>query len=141
MSSTDSTILLDAMDDLRIDQLLQLFTDVELTISLPPRTGLVMLTVQDSLGTTFHVGEVLVTEARVVFGGSEGYGMVTGDAPRRALARAAADAVLRCPKTTVVRQGLQALLGEEELRQNQRQAEQAALVAATKVNFDLMPGA
>ncbi|MGB5232933.1 MAG: phosphonate C-P lyase system protein PhnG [Desulfoprunum sp.] len=133
--------MLHSMDDQKIDELLQLFTDVELTVSLPPRTGLVMLTVQDSLATAFHVGEVLVTEARVLCHGSEGYGLVAGDAPRRALARAAADAVLRCPEAPGIRQALQSLLHEEELRQNKRQADQAALVAATKVNFDLMPGA
>lgn len=141
MTPTDLTIVLDSMDDQRIDQLLHLFADVELTVSLPPRTGLVMLTVQDSLATAFHVGEVLVTEARVLFYGCEGYGMVTGDAPRRALARAAADAVLRCPEAKGIRQDLQTLLHEEELRRKKREAEQTALIAATKVNFDLMPGA
>ena len=141
MISSDMTVLMNTMADERIEQLLTLFADVKLTVSLPPRTGLMMLTVQDSFGTDFHVGEVLVTEARVLFHGSEGFGMVAGEAPRRALARAAADAVLRCPEATVLQKSLLSLLRQEEGLQAARQAEQAALIAATKVNFDLMPGA
>lgn len=141
MISNDLTGLFDAMDEQRIEQLLALFADVQLTVILPPRTGLLMLTLQDSLATDFHVGEVLVTEARVLYHGSEGFGMVTGEAPRRALASAAADAVLRCPESTVIQKSLVSLLLQEEMRQKTRQDEQANLVAATTVNFDLMPGA
>ena len=141
MTSSDLTVLINTMEDERIEHLLRLFTDVKLTVSLPPRTGLMMLTVQDSFGTDFHVGEVLVTEARVLFHGSEGFGMVAGEAPRRALARAAADAVLRCPESTVIQKNLISWLRQQEGLQATRQAEQTALVAATKVNFDLMPGA
>ena len=67
--------------------------------------------------------------------------MVSGEAPRRALARAAADAVLRCLEPTGIQDNLHACLEQEELIQKTRLAESAALVAATKVNFDLMPGA
>lgn len=141
MISSDLTVLMNSMDDERMEQLLTLFAEVKLTVSLPPRTGLMMLTVQDSFGTDFHVGEVLVTEARVLFHSSEGFGMVAGEAPRRALARAAADAVLRCPENTVTQKNLISWLRQQEGLQATRQAEQTALVAATKVNFDLMPGA
>lgn len=141
MTAADLTVLFEAMDDGMVEQLLALFADVELTISLPPRTGLMMLTVKDSFGTDFHVGEVLVTEARILFHGSEGFGMVAGEAPRRALARAAADAVLRYPESTVIQKNLLTLLLRDELLQKSRQAEDAGLVAATKVQFDLMPGA
>ncbi len=137
----DLTVLIDTMDDKRVESVLDLFANVDLTVSRPPCSGLVMLTVKDSFETDFHLGEVLVTEARVVFRGCEGFGMVSGEAPRRALARAAADAVLRCPEKTAVQQSLEACLKEEELLRKQRLAENAALVASTKVNFDLMPGA
>lgn len=43
------------------------------------RTGLVMLPMQDTAqGTNFHLGEVLVSEARIAAGGHEGYGMRRG---------------------------------------------------------------
>jgi len=141
MGSEDLTVLIGTMDDETVEQVLGLFADVELTVTIPPCSGLVMLTVKDSFETDFHLGEVLVTEARVVFRGCEGFGMVPGEAPRRALARAAADAVLRCPEPAGIQDDLRACLEQEESIRKPRLAEDAALVAATKVNFDLMPGA
>jgi len=141
MGSEDLTVLIGTMDDETVEQVLGLFADVELTVTIPPCSGLVMLTVKDSFETDFHLGEVLVTRARVVFRGCEGFGMVSGEAPRRALARAAADAVLSCPEATGIQDNLRACLQKEELMQKKRLAESAALIAATRVNFDLMPGA
>ena len=141
MSRADLTVLINTMDEQRVENVLALFADVELTVSRPPRSGLMMLTVKDCFETDFHLGEVLVTEARVLFRGCEGFGMVSGEAPRRALARAAADAVLRCPEPTEIQDELRAHLEQEESMQKTRLAESAALIAATKVNFDLMPGA
>jgi len=141
MGSEDLTVLIGTMDDETVEQVLGLFADVELTVTIPPCSGLVMLTVKDSFETDFHLGEVLVTRAGVVFRGWEGFGMVSGEAPRRALARAAADAVFRCPEATGIQDNLRACLQKEELMQKKRLAESAALIAATRVNFDLMPGA
>ncbi len=141
MNGTDLTALIDTMDDDRVELLLKLFADVNLTISTPPRTGLMMLAVHDSFATAFYPGEILVTEACVIYCGYEGFGMVLGEAPRRALARAAADAVFSYPEATQVEKNLRACLLEEATLQKTRQLEHAALVAATKVNFDLMPGA
>jgi alpha-D-ribose 1-methylphosphonate 5-triphosphate synthase subunit PhnG len=141
MSHADLTVLINTMDEQQVESLLELFANEELTVSRPPRTGLVMLTVKDCFETDFHLGEVLVTEARVVFRGCEGYGMIPGEAPRRALARAAADAVLRCSEPAGIQKDLRAFLEREEAIRETRLAEEAALVAATKVNFDLMPGA
>ncbi len=141
MSSNDLTNVIDSMDTERVEMLLSLFAGVELIINTPPRTGLMMLAVHDSFATAFYPGEILVTEARVVFRGSEGFGMVLGENPRRALARAASDAVLHCPEAAQVKEGLCTFLLEEAARQKTGQSENAALIAATKVNFDLMPGA
>jgi alpha-D-ribose 1-methylphosphonate 5-triphosphate synthase subunit PhnG len=141
MNDTELTALIDTMDEDRVELLLQLFAGVDLKISTPPRTGLMMLAVHDSFATAFYPGEILVTEARVIYDGCEGFGMVLGEAPRRALARAAADAVFHHPEATQVAKSVRACLLEEAVRQNTRQLENAALVAATKVNFDLMPGA
>ena len=142
MSLAEMTDIVNDMDEQGVEQLLDLVAEVKLTISQPPRTGLMMLTVQDSFGTDFHLGEILVTEARVLLRGTEGFGMVIGEAPRRALAKAAVDALLRCPEsTTIIQESLVNLLRRERLRQDQHNQEQAALIAATTVNFDLMAGA
>ena len=141
MSRADLTVLINTMDEQKVENVLALFADVELMVSRPPRSGLMMLTVKDCFETDFHLGGVLVTEAHVVFRGCEGFGMVPGEAPRKALARAAADAVLRCPEPTGIQDNLRACLEQEESIRKTRLAESTALVAATKVNFDLMPGA
>ena len=141
MTHADLTVLINTMDDEKVEHLLTLFADVDMTVTRPPQSGLIMLTATDCFETDFYLGEVLVTEARIIFSGCEGFGMVSGEAPRRALARAAADAVLRCPGQSKIQDRLLACLQQEELKQEIRLAEDAALIAATKVNFDLMPGA
>ena len=105
------------------------------------RTGLLMMRMQDSFATEMNLGEILVTEARVRFRESEGYAMVTGEEPRRALARALADAALRCPDDSDTRQRVSALLELETARQDAETTRETAMIAATRVNFDLMPGA
>ncbi len=63
---------------------------------LENRTGLVMLPAQDSAqGATFHLGEVLVSEARVKVGSSEGYSATLGRDLEQALAVALLDAAQR----------------------------------------------
>lgn len=141
MTGNDLTVVIDTMDEERVESLLRMFAEVDLIISRPPRTGLVMMAVHDSFATAFHPGEILVTEARVVFHGTEGFGMVLGEAPRRALARAACDALLHCPEALPIKEQLRLFLSEEAVGQKAGQMETAALIGATKVNFDLMPGA
>lgn len=141
MIAHDLTATIDTMPADKVEKLLQLFADVDLTITQPPRAGLVMLAVHDSFNTAFHPGEVLVTEARARFCGYMGFGMVIGEEPRRALARAAADAVLNFPGPSQVRDGVRRLLATEAVRQASLELQEAALAAATKVEFDLMAGA
>jgi alpha-D-ribose 1-methylphosphonate 5-triphosphate synthase subunit PhnG len=141
MKGTDLTATIDTMAEERVELLLRLFAEVDLTVSLPPRTGLIMLAVHDSFATAFYPGEILVTEARVTLRGSEGFGMVLGENPRRALARAASDAVLHSHETSQVQEDVLAFLTEEAAIQQAGQLEHGALIAATRVNFDLMPGA
>ena len=141
MNPDDLTSLIDTMGKQRLEKFLELFSGVELTISYPPQSGLLMMTVKDSFDTDFHLGEVLVAEARVLFRGREGYGMASGDEPRRALARAAADAVLGFPEPTEIGENVLIFLKQEEVLQKARHTKDASLVASTKVNFDLMPGA
>ena len=137
MMNNDPTLCIAAMDDAELEQLLSLFAEAEVTISQPPRTGLLMMRLQDSFATELNLGEVLVTEVRVRYRQSEGYAMVTGEEPRRALA----DAVLRCPEADSVRKRMTTLLDRETTRQEAEMKKEVALIAATRVNFDLMPGA
>lgn len=56
------------------------------------RTGLVMLPMRDTAkGTHFHLGEVLVSEARIASGGQDGYGMRRGRDLEAAMAMALVD--------------------------------------------------
>jgi alpha-D-ribose 1-methylphosphonate 5-triphosphate synthase subunit PhnG len=62
---------------------------------LENRTGLAMLPAVDSAqGTTFHLGEVLLSVARVRLGKSEGYNAVLGRDLEQSLAIAILDAAL-----------------------------------------------
>lgn len=73
----------------------ELERDQHEVIVLENRTGLVMLPAVDSArGTTFHIGEVLVSEARVRVGGREGYTACLGRDLEQALAVAILDACL-----------------------------------------------
>src|SRR5262249_25920817 len=59
------------------------------------RTGLVMLPMEDSArGATFYLGEVLIAEAHVRLGGTEGYAACVGRDLEQALAAAIVDAAL-----------------------------------------------
>ena len=140
MTGIEATTLVNAMDEERVDRLLALLAGWELEVNRPPRAGLLMLTVRDSFDVNFHPGEMLVTEAWVSLHGCEGYGMVLGEAPRRALAKAAMDVVFNAPREETARAELAAFLDEEADLQRVRDQEQKALIAATRVNFDLMPG-
>ena len=141
MIATEAAVLVNAMDPERLERLLTLLVGLDLEITLPPRAGLVMLTVYDSFGVAFHPGEALATEAQVSLHGCEGHGMVLGEDPRRALAKAAVDALYRCGRTEPARTGIAAFLAEEADLQRAKTNQDKALIAATRVNFDLMPGA
>jgi len=141
MDSNDRTVAVVGMEEHEVTELLELLAAEEMTIPRPPRSGLIMMTVKDSFETDFHLGEVLVTEAAVTVRGSEGFGMVAGEEPRKALARAAADALLRAGRPEPLCQAVLACLARAQRRQVARLAGEAALTAATRVRFDLMPGA
>ena len=141
MENTDRTAAVVGMEEHEVNELLELFADQELAVTRPPRSGLIMMTVKDSFDSDFHLGEVLVTEAAVTLGGFEGFGMVAGEEPRKALARAAADALLRAGSPEPLCQAVLVSLLQAQQRQAARLAGAAALTASSRVNFDLMPGA
>lgn len=139
--SDDPTAAIIDMDEAEVDELLALLASEEIEISRPPRAGLLMMTVRDSLGTDFHLGEVLTTEAEVTLNGERGYGLIVGEEPRKALARAAADALLRAGRPAELCSQVCNCLEQARQRQLKKNAADAALVAATRVNFDLLAGA
>ncbi len=141
MYSSDLTAAVIGMDEREVNELLELFAAQEIAVTRPPRSGLIMMTATDSFTTDFHLGEVLVTEAAVTVAGNEGFGMVIGEEPRKALARAAADALLRAGRPEKLCESVLACLEHSHLRQAARRSQEAALTAATRVSFDLMPGA
>lgn len=141
MDSTDLTVAVIGMNEREVNDLIQLLTTEEMTITRTPRSGLIMMTVTDSFDSDFHLGEVLVTEAAVTMGGSEGFGMVTGEEPRKALARAAADALLRAGRPAVLCEAVRDCLTRARQRQTANLAADAALTATSRVSFDLMAGA
>jgi len=141
MYSSDLTTAVIGMEEHEVDELLGLFAAQEVTIIRPPRSGLIMMTASDSFGADFHLGEVLVTEAAVMVAGAEGFGMVIGEEPRKAMARATADALLRAGRPEGLCEAVLGCLERSHIRQAARRAEDAALTATTRVSFDLMPGA
>lgn len=141
MRTNDPTAAIINMDDQEVSELIHLLVTEEMQITRPPRCGLLMMTVTDSLAVDFHLGEVLTTEAEVMLGGERGYGMIIGEEPRKALARAAADALLRSGRPVELCRQVHGFLNQARQRQIVRHAADAALVASTRVNFDLMPGA
>ncbi|MEI6208547.1 MAG: phosphonate C-P lyase system protein PhnG [Desulfuromonadales bacterium] len=140
MNRSDKTTIVAFMDDRAVDDLLELLAGQEIEVVMQPRTGLVMMPLTDSFLTDFNLGEVLVTEAGVSVDGIKGYGMVTGDDPRRALARAAAAAILTGGESPL-RARLVALLEKHESLRLQAHTRERLLTESTRVNFDLMAGA
>lgn len=80
------------------DPLIAELGDVEV---IENRTGLVMLPMRDTAqGTHFHLGEVLVSEARIAADGADGYGMRRGRDLEAAMAMAVVDACLALGRAT-----------------------------------------
>lgn len=136
----DLTEIVVHMPEAGINELLQLLEECTVTIIRPPRSMLVMMPLIDSFQSEFNLGEVLVTEATVAVNTLNGYGMVIGDSPRRALARAAAAAVLK-GENCQLRERVELLLISQETARNAELSREQSLTATTRVNFDLMAGA
>lgn len=102
---------------------------------LQNRTGLVMLPAVDSAdGTTFHLGEVLVTQAHVRLGsGVEGYAMCVGRDLEQAMAIALLDAAL---SSQIMTQEILGVVNDQA--QLQQQADDLLLrqVQATRIEME-----
>jgi alpha-D-ribose 1-methylphosphonate 5-triphosphate synthase subunit PhnG len=97
------------------------------------RTGLVMLPMRDTVqGTDFHLGEVLVAEAQIRAGGTDGYGMVIGRDLERAMAMAVVDAAASLGQTP----DIHAFLHREAALQTATDEARLREVEATRVQME-----
>ncbi|MFW2590076.1 phosphonate C-P lyase system protein PhnG [Sagittula sp. SSi028] len=101
---------------------------------LENRTGLVMLPMRDTAqGTHFHLGEVLVSEARISAGGQEGYGMRRGRDLEAAMAMALVDLSVAMGLNHAA---CSAFLTEEAARQAEADRDTLRRVEATRVDME-----
>jgi alpha-D-ribose 1-methylphosphonate 5-triphosphate synthase subunit PhnG len=125
------------MSDQAVRRLLALLAGEEIAIVRGPLTGLVMMSAQDACNVEFHLGEVLVTEAEVSYRGINGYGMVVGDDPERALARASVEAVGNSDNVSLYRR-ISRFFAAEAKKVAALRKREAALLAGTQVRFETM---
>lgn len=98
------------------------------------RTGLVMLPMRDTAGgATFHLGEVLVSEAHVSRDGVEGYGMRQGRDLEAAMAMALVDLAMASGIETAQ---CVAFYADEAARQAQDDRDTLCRVQSTRVDME-----
>jgi alpha-D-ribose 1-methylphosphonate 5-triphosphate synthase subunit PhnG len=124
------------MDRRALARLLKKLSTLEIKIIKGPEAGLLMVSVTDPFDTDFHLGEALVTEAIVEYGGVSGYGMVMGDEPDRAVASAAVDAIARAAPAGMPE--IDRILASERKKIEKAREREEALVESTRVRFESM---
>jgi alpha-D-ribose 1-methylphosphonate 5-triphosphate synthase subunit PhnG len=97
-----------------------------------------MMTARDASESDFHMGEVLVTEAEVEYGGRRGYAIVMGNEPEKAMVRAAVEVILAGADMALVGR-IERILSVEAKKQTAASRRASDLLAGTKVNFEMMP--
>lgn len=113
------------------EQALEQLGEVEV---LHNRTGLVMLPYRDTVkGTTFHLGEVLVSEAHLRQGDLQGYGMVLGRDLRQAMEVAVLDL---CWQKGLLHPEILLLCTQEKTRQQEKQHALLCQVESTRVEME-----
>lgn len=109
--------------------------DAEVEVRLMPETALVMARVRETVdGEAFNLGEVLVTRCEVSLGDEPGFGMVLGDAPKKALCAAVLDAASRLGFPEGVEEDLELQLSSVRGARERRWAS----VQPTRVEFEEM---
>ncbi|OIP91826.1 MAG: hypothetical protein AUK24_02325 [Syntrophaceae bacterium CG2_30_49_12] len=125
------------LDEDKVKLLLNMAAEEGIAIVKPPRTGLLMMTVQDSFDADFYLGEILVTEAEVESRGKTGYAMVMGDEPERALLAASIEAIMRGDNEDLKKQ-IRGFVSEQMEKIDSIREKESALIAMTKVSFESM---
>lgn len=133
------TSIVNDMPRERVRELLELAEEAPIQIISTPKSGLSMMHVLDAFDSEFLLGEVLVSSAEVLLDGRRGFGMVSGDEPERSLARACAE-VLLGGKNELLGNRVRKLLIREQQNLKEARGREEQLIAATKVQFDLMAG-
>jgi len=129
LAQADPAILLPLADTI--------LQSTEIEIIKKSQTSLVMLRAIDSVtGCPFNLGEVLVTESEVRLGNHIGYGLIMGEEPQRALAVAVIDAVLEAGHASS--SSIEEKLRQEEGRLQNNREQENALVARTRVEFEIV---
>ncbi|MDA0185881.1 MAG: phosphonate C-P lyase system protein PhnG [Proteobacteria bacterium] len=101
---------------------------------LENRTGLVMLPMRDTAkGVNFHLGEVLVSEARIAVDGRDGYGMRRGRDLEAAMAMALIDLAVA---SGVSHDACAAFLDQEGATQTAADTDRLKRVEATRVDME-----
>lgn len=122
-------------DDARLKKFAEgLIADLGDLEVLQSRSGLVMLPMRDTAqGTAFHLGEVLVSEAHIRSGATDGYGMRRGHDLEAAMAMALVDLALT---TGVQRAACLAFCADERAALEHADAERMRAVEATRVSME-----
>jgi len=120
-----------------VARFLELLATEEIAVVHGPLTGLIMMSARDTFEADFHLGEVLVTEVEVSYAGFRGYGMVIGDDPERAIARASLEAV-GVSSNRPLRERLQRFLHAEARKIEAAGKKENALITRTRVSFETM---
>lgn len=98
------------------------------------QTGLVMVPMRDTAqGTSFHLGEVLVSEAHIVQGETHGYGMRRGRDLEAAMAMALIDLALQAD---VAQQECSAFVAEQQSKHLSEDYDRLCRIEATRVDME-----
>jgi alpha-D-ribose 1-methylphosphonate 5-triphosphate synthase subunit PhnG len=112
----------------------RLIDELPAVAALENRTGLVMLPMRDTAqGTHFHLGEVLMSEARITAGGQEGYGMRRGRDLEAAMAVALVDLAVALG---VAQSACASFVQAEAKAQTEADREALRRVEATRVDME-----
>ena len=117
---------------------LQVLEGHEVRIIKSPESVLVMMQTKDAFGVPFCMGEVLVTSAEVTYGEWKGYGLIMGDEPEKAVLMAAIEAVFQ-GRDRHLRNRLKRWIAAQQRKVKAQEDKEAALLAATRVDFEIMP--
>jgi phosphonate C-P lyase system protein PhnG len=126
------------LDPQEVRRLLDRFANEPLEVVGEPSTGLVMMTLKDAFGESFHAGEVLAARAEVVFLGVRAHATVMGEEPEKAVFAAALDALVRADPEHPLLEELREAFGRTARRVLEARADEARLAAATRVRFESM---
>jgi alpha-D-ribose 1-methylphosphonate 5-triphosphate synthase subunit PhnG len=136
-ATMETQSLIMKMDAGSVRRLQRILQHEDIGILKGPDTGLVMMTVKDSFGVDFHLGEILVTEATVVYRGLERYAMVMGEEPDRSLIAASVDVLLQAGGEPVKRK-IRRIIASQAKQIVDREDRERALFMQSRVNFGTM---